>query len=145
MLFLLLFKTPWTVTCQASYSSPSPWLCSDSYPLSWWCHPTVSSPVIPFSSCLQSFPETRSFPVIQFFASGGQSIGVSASASILLMNIQDWFPLELNSLMISLLFKEFSRISSTTVQKHTFGGIQPIGKTITLTRHTFVGKVMFAF
>ena len=146
MLLLLLFETPWTVTCQASYPSPSPGVCSNSYPLSRWWHPTVSSPVIPFSSYLQSFPESGSFPVSQFFTSGGQSIGISASASILLMNIQVWFPLGLNSLMISLLFKEFSRISSsTTVQKHHFFCIQPIGKTITLTRHTFVGKVMFAF
>ena len=67
---------------------------SNSCPLSWWCHPTISSSVIPFSSCLQSFPASRYFPMSQFFSSGGQRIGVSASASILSMNIQDWFPLE---------------------------------------------------
>ena len=71
--------------------SPTPRACSNSCPSSWWWHPTISSSVIPFSSCLQSFPAPGSFPVNQFFASGGQSIGVSASASVLPMNIQDWF------------------------------------------------------
>ena len=70
--------------------SPSPRVCSNSCPLRQWCHPTISSSVIPFSSCLQSFPASGSFPMSQFFASGGQSIG--ASASVLLVNIQDWFP-----------------------------------------------------
>ena len=74
--------------------SPAPRACSNSCPLSWWCHPTVSSSVIPFSSRLQSFPASGSFPVSQFFSSGGQSIGVSASASVLLMNTQDWSPLQ---------------------------------------------------
>ena len=73
--------------------SPTPRVCSNSCPLSRWCHPIISFSVIPFSSCLQSFPASGSFPVSQFFASGGQSIGVSASASLLPMNIQDWFPL----------------------------------------------------
>ena len=72
--------------------SPTPGACSNSYPSSRWCHPTISSSV-PFSSCLQSFPAAGSFLRSQFFASGGPSIGVSASASVLLMNIQDWFPL----------------------------------------------------
>ena len=67
--------------------------CSNSCSLSWWCHPTISSSVIPFSSCLQSFPASESFPMSQFFTSGGQIIGVSASASVLPMNIQEWFPL----------------------------------------------------
>ena len=75
--------------------SPSPWVCSDSCPLSRWCHPTISSSVIPFPSCLQSFPALGSFPVSQFLASGGHSIGVSVSASVLPANIQGWFPLEL--------------------------------------------------
>ena len=75
--------------------SPTPGACSNLCPLSWWCHPTISSSVIPFSSCFQSFPESGSFPMNQFFASGGQSIGASASASVLQMNIQDWFPLGL--------------------------------------------------
>ena len=73
--------------------SPTPRVCSNSSPLSWWCHPTISSSVIPFSSCLQSFPAPGSFQMSQFFASGGQSFGVSSSASVLPMNIQDWFPL----------------------------------------------------
>ena len=73
--------------------SKAPRVCSNSCPLSWWCHPTISSSVVPFSSCLQSFPASGSFPVSQFFASCGQSIGVSASVEVLPMNIQDWFPL----------------------------------------------------
>ena len=72
---------------------PTPGACSNSCPSSWWCHPTISSSVIPFSSCLQSFPASGSFPMSQLFASGGQSIGVSALASILPMNTQDWSPL----------------------------------------------------
>ena len=74
-------------------SSPTPQACSNSCPSSWWCHPTISSSVISFSSCLQSFPASESFPMSQFFARGGQSVGVSASVSVLPMNIQDWFPL----------------------------------------------------
>ena len=73
------------------YTSPTPGAYSNSCPSSWWCHPTISFSVIPFSSCLQSFPASGSFQMSQFFASGGQSIGVSASASVLPMNIQDWF------------------------------------------------------
>ena len=79
--------------------SPTPGVHSDSCPLSWWCHPTISFSVIPFSSYLQSFPASGSFPMNQFFASGGQSIGASASASVLPMNIQDWFTLELTGLI----------------------------------------------
>ena len=75
--------------------SPTPRACSNSCPLSRWCHPTISSSVVPFSSCLQSFTASGSFPMSQFFASGDQSIGVSASASVLPMNIQDWLPLGL--------------------------------------------------
>ena len=77
--------------------SPTPGACSNSCPLSQWCHPTISSSVVPFFSCLQSFPASGSFPVSQFFTTGGQSIGVSALASVLLMNIQDWFPLGYNT------------------------------------------------
>ena len=73
--------------------SPTPGACSNSYPLSWWSHPTITSSVILFSSCPQSFPASGSFPVSQFFASGGQCIGASASTSVLRMNIQDWLPL----------------------------------------------------
>ena len=104
--------------------SPTPRACSNSCPSSWWCHPTISSSVIPFSSCLQSFPASESFPMSQFFALGGQSIGVSASASVLPMNIQDWFPLGLTGL-ISLQSKRLSRVfSNTTVQKHQFFSTQ---------------------
>ena len=99
--------------------SPSSGTCSYSCPLSQWCHPTSSSSVIPFSSCLQSFPASGSFQMSQFFPSGGQSIGVSASASVLPMNIQDWFPLGLTAL-ISLQSKGLSRVfSNTTVQKQS--------------------------
>ena len=101
---------------------PSPTLraCSNSCPSSQWCHPTILSSGFPFSSCLQYFSASGAFPMSQVFASGDQSIGVSAAPSILLMNIQDWFPLELTSL-ISLQSKGLSRVfSNTTVQKHQF-------------------------
>ena len=101
---------------------PSPTLrvYSNSCPLSRWCNPTISSSIVPFSSHLPSFPASESFPMSQFFASGSQSIGVSASASVLLMNIQDWFPLGWTG-WISLQSKGLSRVfSNTTVQKHQF-------------------------
>ena len=121
----LTFCDPWTATHQASLSFTTPRVCSNSCPLSQWCHPTIASSVISFSSCLQSFPASGSFPMSLFFASGGQSIRVSASASILPMNIQDWFPLGLTS-SISLLSKGLSRVfSNTTVQKHQFFGTPP--------------------
>ena len=105
-------------------SSPTPGTYSNSCPLSQWCHPTVSSSVIPFSSCPQSFLASRSFPMSQLCASGGQSMGVSASTSVLPMNIQDWFPLGWTS-WISLQSKGLSRVfSNTTVQKHQFFGAQ---------------------
>ena len=104
--------------------SLSPWACSNSCPLNRRCHPTISSSVVPFSSCLQSFPASGSFPMSQFFTSGVQSIGASASASVLPMNIQDWSPLGWTGL-ISLQSKGFSRVfSNTTVQKHQFFGAQ---------------------
>ena len=104
--------------------APIPRAYSNSCPLSWWCHPTTSSSVNLFSSCLQSFPASGSFPISQFFASGGQSIGVSASASVLPMNIQDWFPLGLTC-WISLQSKGPSKVfSNITVQKHQFFGSQ---------------------
>ena len=104
--------------------SPTPGVHSNSCPLRWWCHPTISSSVIPFSSCLQSFPESGSFPMSQCFASGGQKIGVSSSASVLPINIQDWFPLGLTG-WVSLQSKGLSRVfSNTTVQKHLFFGAQ---------------------
>ena len=99
--------------------------CSNLCPLSQWCHSTISSSVIPFFSCLQSFTASGSLLVSQFFASSAQSIGVSASASVLPMNILDWFPSEWTGL-ISLQSKGLSRVfSNTTVQKHQFIGTQP--------------------
>ena len=104
--------------------SLSPRACSNSCPLNRRCHPTILSSVVPFSSCLQSFPASGSFPMSQFFTSGGQSIGVSASASVLPMNIQDWSPLGWTGL-ISLQSKGLSRVfSNTTVQKHQFFSAQ---------------------
>jgi len=104
--------------------SPTPGVYSDSCPLSQWCHPTISSSVISFASRLQSFPPSGSFQMSQFFASGGQSIGVSASASVLAMNTQDWSPLGWTGL-ISLQSKGLSRVfSNTTVQKHQVFGAQ---------------------
>ena len=105
--------------------SPSPRACSDSSPLNQWGHPTVSSSVIPFSSYLQSFPASGSFPMSQLFTSGGQCIRTSASASVPPVNIQDWFPLEWTG-WISLPSKGLSRVfSNTTTQKHQFFGVQP--------------------
>ena len=100
--------------------SPTPEVCSNSCPSSQWCHPTILSSVVTFSSCLQSFPASGSFPMSQFFTSGGQSIGASASASVLPMNIQDLFPLGCTG-WISFQSKGLSRVfSNTTVQEHQF-------------------------
>ena len=105
--------------------SPTPRVCSDSCVSSQWCHPTISPSAVPFSSCLQSFPVSGSFPRSQFFTSDGQSSGVSASASVLPVNIQGWFSLGLTSLT-SLQPKGFSRVfSSTTIRKHQFFSAQP--------------------
>ena len=104
-----LFATPWTAACRPPCPSPTPRVYSNTCPLSQWCHPTISSPVIPSFSCLQSFPASGSFQMSQFFASGGQSTGVSASASVLPMNIQDWFPLGWTG-WISLQSKGLSRV-----------------------------------
>ena len=107
---------PWLQHTRPPCSSPTPGVHPNSCPLSRWCHPTISSSVIHFSSCPQSFPASGSFPVNQLFTSGGQSIGASASALVLPMNIQGWFLLRLTGL-ISLLSKELSRVfSNTTVQ-----------------------------
>ena len=104
--------------------SPTPRLYSNSCPLSWWCHPTISFFVIPLYSCLQSFPALGSCQMIQLFAWGGQCIGVSASTSVLPMNIQDWSPLGWTG-WIALQSYGFSRVfSNTTVQKHQFFGSQ---------------------
>ena len=132
--------------------SPTPGVHSNLCSLSQWCHPTISSSVNPLSSCLQSLPASGPFPMSQLFASGGQSVGASASA--LPVNTQDWFPLGSTG-WISLQSKGLSRVfSSTTVQRHQFFGTQPFfivqlshsymttGKTIALTRWIFVDKVM---
>ena len=104
--------------------SPTPRVYPNSCPLSWWCHLTISSSVVPFSSCLQSFPASGPFQMSQIFTSGGQNIGVSVSTSVLPMNTLDWLPLGLTG-WISLQSKGFSRVfSNTTVQKHQFFGIQ---------------------
>ena len=105
--------------------APTPRVYPNSCPLSQWCHPTISSSVIPFSSCPQSLPASESFPMSQLFESGGQSIGVSASTSVLPMNTQNWFPLGWTG-WISLQSKGLSRVfSNTTVQKHQFFSAQP--------------------
>ena len=104
--------------------SPIPGVHSNSRPSSQWCHPAISSSVIPFSSCPQSLPASGSFPMSQLFASGGQSIGVSASTSVFPMNTQDWSPLGWTG-WISLQSKGLSRVfSNTTVQKHQFFSTQ---------------------
>ena len=133
--------------------SRTPEVYSNSCPSSWWCHPIISSSVIPFSSCPQSFPASGSFQMSQFFASGGQSIGVSASTSVLPVNIQDWFPLGWTS-WISLQSKGLKSLlyhhsSKASILRHSAFFIVQLshlymttGKTITLTRRTFVGKVM---
>ena len=130
--------------------SSMPGACSKSCPWSQWCHPTISSFVVPFSSHLQSFPASGSFPRSQLFTSGGQRIGVSPSASVLPMNILDWFPLGLTGWILQ--SKGLSTVfSNTAVQKHQFLNAQlsfwanshmTTGKTIILTIPTFVGNVM---
>ena len=135
------------------YPSPTPEAYSDSCPLSRWCHPAISSSVVPFSSHLQSFPASGFFPMSWLFTSGGQSIGVSASASVLPTNIQDWSPLGLTG-WISLQSKGLSRVfSNATVQKHQYFSAQlslwsnchnhnmTTGKSTALTTRTFVIKV----
>ena len=131
--------------------SPTPRVCSNPYPLSQWCHQIISSSAVPFPFHPQSFPASGSFQMSQFFTSRGQSIGVSASTSVLPMNIQGWFPLGWTG-WITLQSKGLSRVSSnTTVQKHRFFSTQlslwssshmTTGKTIALIRWTYVGKVM---
>ena len=132
---------------------PTPRVYSNSCPLSQWCHPTISSSVVPFSSCPQSFPASGSLSMSQLFASGGQNTGVSASASVLPMNIQDWSPLgwtgwiSLQPKGLKSLFQHHS--SKASILRHSaFFMVQlshpymTSGKTIALTRQTFVGKVM---
>ena len=140
-----------------SCPSPTPVTWSNSYPLNWWYHSTISSSVVPFSSCLQSFTASGSFLMNQFFASGGQSIGASASASVFLMNIQDWFPLDClvwlpGSPMDSQESSptpQFKSINSSALSFLYSPTLTPIRcklhpttrKTIALTKQTFVGKV----
>ena len=131
--------------------SPTPRVYSNSFQLPWQCHPTILSPVVPHP-CLKSFPASGSFQMSQFLASSGQNAGVSVSASVLLMNIQDWFPLAWTG-WITLQPKGLSRIfSNTMVQKYQFLRAQlsfvqlsypymTTGKTIAFTRQTYVGKV----
>ena len=119
-----LFATPWIAAHQASRPSPTPGVHSNSCPLSRWCHPAISSSVIPFSSCPQSLPASESFPMSQLFTWGGQSTGVSALASFLPKKSQGWSPLEWTD-WIALQSKGLSRVfSNTTVQKHQFFGAQ---------------------
>ena len=139
---------------RAPCPSPTPGAYSNSCPLTWWCHPTISSSVIPFSSHLQSFPASGSFQISQFFASGGQSIGVSASASVLPMNIQDWFSLELfvgslcsprDSQESSPIpqFKSINSLALSFLYSPTLTSIHDYWKkTLALTRWTSVDKVM---
>ena len=118
------YATPWTAACQASLSITNSQSLLKLMSVGQWCHPTISSSIVPFSSCFQSFPASGSFPISQFFKLGGQSIGVSASASVLPVNIQDWLSLGWTA-WISLQSKGFSRVfSNTTVQKHQFFGTQ---------------------
>ena len=130
--------------------SPTPGACSNSCPSSQWCHPTISSSVVLFSSCIQSFPASGSFQMSQLFTSGGQSTGVSASTSVLPVNIQDWFPLGWTG-WISLQSKELSSLqyhsSEASILWHSaFFMVQlshpymTTGKTIALTRRAFVGR-----
>ena len=117
-----LFPTPWTAACQASLSFTISQVCSNSCQ---WYQPTISLTDAPFSSCPQSFPVSGSLPVSRLFTSGGQSIGASASASVLPMNIQGWFTWGLTG-FISVQYKGLSRVSSSTmIRKYRFFGTQP--------------------
>ena len=153
----VMFNFLWHYGLQhASLPCPSlsPGACPNTCPSRWWCHPIILSSVVSFSHCLQTFPASRSFPMSPLFASGGQSIGTSASSSVLPMNIQGWFPLGLTG-WVSLQSKGLLRVfSNTTVWKYQFFSSQPslwsklshpymtTGKTIALTIWTFVSKVM---
>ena len=120
--------------------SPTPRACSNSCPSSQWCHSTISSSVVPISSCLQSFPASGSLPMSKFLTSRGQSIEFSASALVLPMNIQDWFPLGWTGLI--LLSQGLSRVfSNTAVQKHQFFGTQLYSPTLT-SIHDYWKKVL---
>ena len=142
-----LWPHGWQYT-RLPFPSPSPGACSNSCPLSRWCHPTISSSVTHFSSYLQSFPASGSFPMSWLFASGGQSIGTSASASILPMKIQGWFSLGLTGLL-SLQSKGVSRAHFKSINSLVVsllcGPYMTTGKTIALTRRTFSTKWCLCF
>ena len=126
-----IFATPLTTVARPLCPSPTPGVHPNSCPLSRWCHPAISSSVVPFSSCPQSFPASGSFQMSQLFTSGSQNNGVSASTSVLPVNTQDWSPLGWTG-QISLQSKGLSRVfSSTTVQKHQFFSI------VQLSHHTW--------
>ena len=140
-----LFLTPWAAACQAPCPLLSPRACSNSCPLSQWCHPTILSSVTSFSSCPQSFPASGSFPVSWLFASGGQNIGASASASVLPMNVQGWFPLGLNDL-ISLQSRGLSTVfSSTTARMHQFFSVPSSLQSNSLITHMFKMWIIASF
>ena len=136
------------------FPSPTPWVCPDSYPLSQWCYPTNSSSVIPFSSCFQFSTESGSFQMSQFFISGSQNIWVLGSTSVLPLNTQDWPPLgwtcwiSLQSKGLSRVFSQYHSSEASILLRPAFFIVQlshsymTTGKTIGLTRWTFVGKVM---
>ena len=113
-----------TMDCSMPVHQPTHRACSNSCSSSQWCHPTISSSVVPFCSCFQSFPTSGSFPMSQFFESGCQSIGASASASVLPMNIQDWFPLGLTGLISLLSMGLWKVFPDITVQKYQFFSAQ---------------------
>ena len=150
--YVQLFATPRTTACQASQSITNSGACSNSCPSSWWCHPTISSSVVPFCSCLQSFPASGSFLMSQFFTSGGQSFSISISNEYSgLMSFRiDWFDLlAVQGTLKSLLQHHSSKAS--ILQRSVFFTVQlshpylTTGKTISLTRWTLGGKVMSAF
>ena len=135
-----LFATPWIAHTRPPWPSPTPGVYSNSRPSSQWCHPTISSPVVPFSSCPQSFPASGSFQMSQLFSSGGQSTRVSISASDLPVNTQDWSPLGWPG-WISLQSEGLSRVfSNTTVQKHQFFGCQLSSQMLTHDAYSLVKK-----
>ena len=145
--------TPWTAACQAPLSITNSRSLLRLMSSSQWCHPTISSSVVPFSSCFQSVPASGSFPMSHFFTSGGQSIAASASASVLALIIQDWFPLQLTGLSScspgdspksspTLQFKSINSLALSFLYGPLSHPYMTTGKTIALTRWTFVGKVM---
>ena len=151
-----LFAAPWTTAPQACLS-PAPGVLPKLMSVKWVMPSTISSSVIPFSSCLQSFPALGSFQMSQFFTSGGQSIGISASTSVLPTNIQEWFPLRWTG-WISLQSKGLSRVfSNTTVPKHQFFGTQlssqsnshihtwPLGKPLLSLNRPLLAKLRLCF